>query len=222
LERVVALTPDSYSGYSNLGGMYLRLGRFEDAERALRKSLELRPTGIAYSNLGTVAYLRGKFADASELYRKAVEMYPADDRLWGALADSYRWTPGREADAPPAFRRALSVSDEQVRLDPNDAQLRSRRAQYWSALGDNQRAQREIDLALRLAPASGQVLFRAAVVHEQAGRREEALRELGSALRSGFSLNEIINAPPLRDLREDPAGARLIAEYRAGPAAPRR
>ena len=210
-ERVVALTPDSYSGYSNLGGIYLRLGRIDDAERALRKSLELRPTGRAYSNLGSVAYLQGRYSDASELYRKATELNPVDDRLWGALADSYRWTPGREGDAPAAFRRALSISDQQIPIDSNDPQLRSRRSQYWSALGDHERAQKEIAQALRSAPANGQVLFRAAIVHEQAGRRDEALRNLKAAVKAGFSIREIMSAPPLRALRQEPEIAKLIA-----------
>jgi serine/threonine-protein kinase len=210
-ERVVALTPDSYSGYSNLGGIYLRLGRIEDAQRTLRKSLELRPTGRAYSNLGTVAYLQGRYAEAGELYRKATELNPADDRLWGALGDSYRWTPGREREAAAAFRRALSITDQQIPVDPNDPQIRSRRAQYWSAVGDHERAQKEIAQALHAAPTNGQILFRAAIVHEQAGRRTEALRELKAAMSAGFSIREIASAPPLRALRQEPEIAKLIA-----------
>jgi serine/threonine-protein kinase len=209
-ERVVALTPDNYSGYSNLGGIYLKLGRVQDAERTLRKSIQIRPTGGAYSNLGTVAYLQGRYADASDLYRKAIELNPADDRLWGALADSYRWTQGHEADAIPAFRRALSVTDQQVAVDPDNAQLRSRRAQYWSALRDHERAQKEIGQALRSAPGNGQVLFRAAIVHEQAGRRSEAVRELKEAIAAGFPVKEIVNAPPLRALLQEPEIAKLI------------
>ncbi len=212
-ERVVALTPDSYSGYNNLGGIYLRLGRVDDAERMLRKSLSLRPTAIAYYNLGSLAYyMRHDYAQASEMYRKATELNANDDRLWGALADSYRWIAGRQAEAPAAFRRALALTDQQGSVDPADAQLRSRRALYFSALSEHGRAEQEIAQALGASPGNGQVLFRAAIVHEQAGRREPALRALESALRAGFSLNEIVNAPPLRALREDPAGARLISE----------
>jgi len=222
LERVVALTPDSYSGYNNLGGIYLRLGRTDEAERMLRKSLSLRPTANAYYNLGSLAYyMRHDYGSASKMYLKAIELNATDDRLWGALADSYRWIPGRTAEALAAFRRALSLTDQQVSVDPAEAQLRSRRALYWSAVGEHARARQEIARALGLAPGNGQVLFRAAIVHEQAGRRDEALRALESALRAGFSLNEIVNAPPLRALREDPAGARLIAEHSAGLAAPR-
>lgn len=223
LERVVALTPDSYSGYSNLGGTYLKLGRVEDAERMLRKSIALRPTAIAYYNLGSLAYYtRRDYAAASELYLKATELNATDDRMWGALADSYRWTRGREADAPPAFRRALALTDQQILLDPRDAQLRSRRALYWSALGDHARARQEIEKALDAAPQNGQILFRSSIVQEQAGRRDEALRALGAALAARFSLNEILNAPPLRALREDPKGARLIAEHSEGDGTSRR
>jgi len=217
-ERVVALTPDSYSGYSNLGGIYLRLGRMEDAERTLRKSLELRATGRAWANLGTVAYLQGRYPEAGESYRKASELNASDDRIWGALADAYRWTPGREADAAAAFRRALALTDDQAAVNAADAQLRSRRSVYLSALGEHPRAREEIAKALETAPGDGQVLFRAAIVHEQAGRREEAVRALASAVRGGFSVNEIANAPPLRAVRADPTIASLLAERTPTPA----
>jgi serine/threonine-protein kinase len=209
-ERVVALTPDSYAGYSNLGGMYLRMGRIEDAERTLRRSLELRPTGRAYSNLGSLAYLQARYSDASELYLKATELDSTDDRLWGALADSYRWTRGRETQAAVAFRRALSMTDREISVNPTDPQIRSRRAQYWSALGDHERASTEIGQALRQAPTNGLILFRAAIVHEQAGRRSEALRHLKAALGAGFSAREILSAPPLRALRQVPEIAEII------------
>jgi len=209
-ERVVALTPDSYAGYSNLGGIYLRLGRIEDAERTLRRSLELRPTGRAYSNLGSLAYMQARYSDASELYLKATELDSTDDRLWGALADSYRWTRGREAEAAVAFRRALSMTDREISVNPTDPQIRSRRAQYWSSLGDHERASTEIGQALRQAPTNGLILFRAAIVHEQAGRRSEALRNLKAALGAGFSAREVVSAPPLRALRQDPEIAEII------------
>jgi eukaryotic-like serine/threonine-protein kinase len=213
LERVVQLTPDNYSGYSNLGGIYVKLGRVDDAEKMLRKSLSLRPTANAYTNLGSLAYYsRHDYPQASEMFRKAIELKENDDRLWGALADSYRWIPGREGEAPAAFRHALGLIDREVALDPTSAQLRSRRAVYLSALKEHARAQEEIKQALIAAPGDGQVLLRAAIVHEQGGRREEARKALESALRAGYSLNEIVNAPPLRTLREDPAIARLIAE----------
>jgi serine/threonine-protein kinase len=216
LERVVALTPDSYSAYSNLGGIYLRLGRREEADRMLRKSIELRPTGGAYANLGSLAYVQGRYAEASELYQKATALKPNDDRLWGALGDSYRWIPGRMAEADAATRQALELTEHQVRLDPGEARLRSRRAQYWSSLGEHALAQQEIARAIQAAPTDGHVLFRATIVHEQAGRRKDALRELEEAIAAGFSLEEIMAAPSLRSLRQDPEGTRLIAG-RSGP-----
>ena len=221
-ERVVALTPDNYSGYSNLGGIYLRLGRYDDAERNLRKSLQLRPTAPAYSNLGTLAYMHGRYSDASELYRKAIELNATDDRLWGALADSYRWTPGRAKESLEAFRRALSITDRQIAIDPNHAQLRSRRAIYWSALGEHSRALDEIARALAGSPTNGLILYRAAIVDEQAGRRADAARSLKAAIAAGYSVQEIVNAPPLHALRMDPEIAQLIVDRNAGPAAPRR
>src|SRR5437764_4253102 len=183
----------------------------------LRKSLQLRPTGFAYANLGTLAYMQGRYPDASELYRKATELSPTDDRLWGALADAYRWTPGRGKESVEGFRRALAITDGQVAIDAKNAQVRSRRAIYWSALGEHERAHQEITQALAGAPTTGLILYRAAIVAEQAGRRDEAARNLKSAIAAGYSVQEIINAPPLRTLRGTPEIAQLIADRNAGP-----
>jgi serine/threonine-protein kinase len=216
-QHVVALIPDSYLAYSNLGGVLLRLGRHDEAAASLRKSLAIRPTWEAYSNLGTIEYLLERYADASELYAKAVELNSSSDRLWGNLADSYRWTPGREQNAKAAYRRALGLAGQQVAVDPQNGLLRSERAQYWAALGMDSQARQEIAQAVRLAPRDGLVLFHAALVDEQGGRREDALRNVRAALEAGFPREEISKAPPLRALRQDPQYARLIANIRSNP-----
>jgi hypothetical protein len=45
---------------------------------------------------------------------------------------------------------------------------------------------------------------------------------LKSAIAAGYSVQEIINAPPLRALRSTPEIAQLIAQHGTGSAAPRR
>ncbi|MFL5446692.1 MAG: protein kinase domain-containing protein [Myxococcales bacterium] len=210
-EKVVALTPDNYSGYSNLGGIYLRVGRTEDARRALRRSLSLRPTAFAYSNLGTLEYMDGRYREAGDLYAKAAEMSPTDDRLWGALGDSYRFS-GRGEESQGPYRKALQLTDQLVAVDGGNAQIRSRRALYSAYLGDDATARTEIERALRTAPKDGLVLFRAALVHVVAGREGDAVQALRGALEAGHSVAEILNAPPLRIVRQDPEIAKLIEE----------
>jgi len=95
LERVVALTPDSYSGYNNLGGIYLRLGRTDEAERMLRKSLSLRPTANAYYTSDRWPTTRHDYVreqDVPQGHRAERD----DDRLW-ARCGLVPLIPGRTA-----------------------------------------------------------------------------------------------------------------------------
>jgi serine/threonine protein kinase/tetratricopeptide (TPR) repeat protein len=210
LRQVVRLTPDSAKAYSNLGGLYLKMGRRAEAEAQLEKSVSIEPTAFGCSNLGVLYYLQGRYADAAVQYQKATEMNPTESRWWSNLADAYRWSPTLAAKAPDAFRHAIELSRQEIAINPRDAQLHSRLATSYAALGEHEHAAAEIGEAIRLAPADGYVQFRAALVYEQAHQRERALRALKAALDGNYSQEEIRNAPPLKDLRDDPRFVRLV------------
>jgi tetratricopeptide (TPR) repeat protein/TolB-like protein/DNA-binding winged helix-turn-helix (wHTH) protein len=61
--------------YANLGMMNYYLGRFDDAEAALRTAIELAPEQhLSWSNLGDVLFVAGKQAEAREAYTTAEEL----------------------------------------------------------------------------------------------------------------------------------------------------
>jgi Flp pilus assembly protein TadD len=64
---VVTLVPNSAAQRRNLGGVYIAMGRFPDAERELLKSIELGPSTSAYSNLGALYLYVGRYRDATEV-----------------------------------------------------------------------------------------------------------------------------------------------------------
>jgi tetratricopeptide (TPR) repeat protein len=210
LREVVRLTPDSAKAYSNLGGLYTRMGRRTDAEQQLEKSVAIEPTAYGCSNLGVLYYLEGRYADAAVQYEKATELNPTESRLWSNLADAYRWVPALAAKAPDAFRHAIELSQKEISVNPRDAQLRARLATSYAAIGERDKAAEAIAAAVALAPADGYVLFRAALVYEQAHQRDQAIRALSSAIEHHYPLEEIRNAPPLKDLRDDPRFVRLV------------
>lgn len=94
---VVALVPDSPLQHRNLGGVYIEMGRFMDAERELLKSIELAATPSAYSNLGALYIYLGRYPDAIVALNKAIQLPSAqlatNYKVWGNLADAYRYTP---------------------------------------------------------------------------------------------------------------------------------
>jgi eukaryotic-like serine/threonine-protein kinase len=211
LLQVIQLTPNSAHAHSNLGGVYLRDGRIDDALREFQRSVSIEPTAIGCSNLGALYYFEGRYADAAAQYLKAIGLNQTDSAFWGNLADAYRWTPGLDAKAPETYRHAIELTEKEISINPNDAQLHARLATYWVALGEREKAASEIAMAVRKSPTDGYVQYCAALVYEQNHQRDLALRALKSALEANYSLEEILHAPPLKNLREDPLFSRLVA-----------
>ena len=78
MEKGIELSPLGNSGvYSNLGNMYARLERYEDATNAFQNAVLYNPEdAIAHNNLGVVRFKIGHFEDAVESFRRSVEISP--------------------------------------------------------------------------------------------------------------------------------------------------
>ena len=78
MEKGIELSPLGNSGvYSNLGNMYARLERYEDATNAFQNAVLYNPEdAIAHNNLGVVRFKIGHFEDAVESFRRSVEIDP--------------------------------------------------------------------------------------------------------------------------------------------------
>ncbi len=67
------------TAYYNLGVSLNDLKRYEEAEVAYRKAIELNPSdAIAYSNLGNLLGDLKRYEEAEVAYRKAIELNPTD------------------------------------------------------------------------------------------------------------------------------------------------
>jgi len=207
--RAVDLAPDSYLALSNLGGVYLRMGRYSEAVDAFVKSVSIAPSARAYGNLGAAYYYLKRYEEAVPPYQRAVDIAPKESANWGNLADAYRWTPALREQAPAAFRRAIQLLQQEIKVDPRNPRLHARLAMYHGAIGNRGPALAEIAEALRLDPSQAYVQYRAGLVYEETGDRENALKHIELALRAGEPRAEILAAPPLERLRKDSRFARI-------------
>jgi tetratricopeptide (TPR) repeat protein len=76
-EAAVQIDPDQPSYWHNLGLTQFQLNRLGDAERSLRKAIELNGNyGDAHFNLALVLDRQGRFRDALRSCQKALEVEP--------------------------------------------------------------------------------------------------------------------------------------------------
>jgi len=78
LSRAVAMAPDYYEAYYEIGLAYMGLGKQSDAEQNFRKSLDISGDkfGDAYVGLGSVLANRGNVADGEKALIRGVELNP--------------------------------------------------------------------------------------------------------------------------------------------------
>ena len=209
-EAAQKLTPDNVLILRNLGAAYYLLDRPEEAASILQRALEVRPAAPIYTNLGTIRFFQGRYTDAVVAFEKAVELGATSHQFWGNLGDGYRWAPGRRQDAPPAYRRAIDLIQQQLAKKAGDADLQSRHALYLIKLGDREAALKAVASLADRPDLTSQMLYRVTVVYELAGDRDRALAVLQHALKAGYAVKDLASEPELTSLRTDARYHRLL------------
>jgi serine/threonine protein kinase/tetratricopeptide (TPR) repeat protein len=210
-KKVIALTPDNYRGYNNLGGMYYFLQRWSDAREMFEHSFAIRPTYRTASNLGTLNYVEGKFSNAARWFERARTYDVKDHIITGNLASAYYWTKDEREKSFDLFRQAIGLAQEQLSVNPNDADILSSLGGYYAMVGDKDSSRLYTDRSLRLNKNDAGILFHAGTTYERIGNRSRALELIGKALEAGYSMSEISNQPELRDLYTDPGYKAIVA-----------
>lgn len=91
LKSAAKLKPDSPMIYSNLGHVYLKLGKLDQARDCYLRSLKLNPQdpGILF-NLGTVFHQQGKLEQAASYIENSLEIKPDFPSAYILLSNIYR------------------------------------------------------------------------------------------------------------------------------------
>lgn len=203
-QEVIALAPDNYRGYSNLGGIYLLQGQYTEAVPLFTRAIGIQPTADAYSNLGTTYFYLRDFRESAEMFADAVKRDNQNFVIWGNLANAEVRVVGRQSQADDAYRQAIRLAERELLVNPRDTRALAALADYYSMTGDKSRALDYIHRALALGASESSVLFKAAQVYEQLGQSDDAVTCLLKALDAGYSPTMARDMPVFDALRSDP------------------
>jgi serine/threonine-protein kinase len=210
-EKAVALQPDSYGNYSNLGAVLLYEGKYDEAAGAFQQSVAIRPTSDAYANAGSAFFYLRRFQDATQQNLAALKLDDSSYPVWGNLGDSYYFG-GNQTKAAEAYKKALSLAEKQLQLNPGDSSLLAALANYYAMLGDRKQAVTFLDRALQLGHGDKELLFDAAGVYNQLRETGLALEFLSKALNAGYSHSLVSTTANFDNLHENPRYQALMQQ----------
>jgi serine/threonine-protein kinase len=208
----VKLAPDSISGYSNLGAVYVVQGNYSDASEALEKSIAIQPTAAALSNLGAAYFYLRKYQDAARTYAQAAELSPNEYEIFGNLAEAYAQIEGSQNESRRNYARALDLAEERLKVNPRDGAVRMDAALYSAMLGEREKALQYRKAGLKLSAENPQTWHRSALALAQLHEDGQALADLQRALRAGLSASEISNNPAWQRFSAYPEYRRMVRQ----------
>ena len=206
LQHAIALTPDNATAYSNLAATYVDAGdpkKFPDAEKALKKSIDLTPSYGAYANLGYLYQEQHRYAESAVVTEKALQLNDKDYIVWANLAVAYEVLKD-QANLDRARNRELQLLEEAAQTTPRDAFVQSLLGSVYAAKNQRDKAFTCVQAALALAPDDSKVLALVSETYERLGDRGRALQYIEKSLQKGYSLDDVKDDPVLHNLLSDP------------------
>jgi predicted O-linked N-acetylglucosamine transferase (SPINDLY family) len=175
IEKALSLDAFNAVYHTNLGEVYRKAGRRDEAVASCRHALALRPElAGAHGNLGVALEERGDLDAALAAYREAARLQPDSARWLTNIGNVLRVT-GRGADALRSYRDA-------IRRQPDCADAHHQLALILAEQGDLKKAESACQEALRLRPDFAPTYNNLGNIWKAQDRFEEAVRAYQQAL----------------------------------------
>lgn len=210
--EVIRLAPDMAAAHAGQGAAYWMLGDAESAKAAWDRSLALKPSRQAYTNIGLRYYYGGRFDEAAAMQQSALEFAPNDHRVWGRLAESYRFVPGKERESGNAYRRAADLAEEKLKVDEGDWATRGLLALYYVHSERGEQGLRMADRAVADSRRNPEALYYQGLARVELDNTEGAIDALEEALKGDPQYRQfLLSDPDLVALRETERFKQVLA-----------
>ncbi len=112
LRKAIALHPDFFQAYNNLGTVHLRMRSYAEAEAAFLKAIEINPNSTrVYKNLGLTYIHANRWERAIEMLSKVTALDPLDSQAQTFLGQAFL-REGKYTGALVPLQRALELDPE--------------------------------------------------------------------------------------------------------------
>ncbi len=176
MERVRDLTPQHYTGFLQLGRLYARQNRSEEARQSLEHALLLRPDLVeARIELGQVYARQKKHEEALEQYDTAQSKRPRDAGLCLLRAATL--------SHQDKIEESIAALNQAINIRPSFVEAYYLLGTQWVALKKIPEARLAFEQVVRLRPDHAMGHLNLGMVLAKEGRFDQALLHLQEAVR---------------------------------------
>ncbi len=175
-EDTVKGSPNKARPHNNLGNVYTKLGRYDDAVRQYLAALKMDINYVeAHYNLAFVYARQGRTDDAIREYKEAIKIVPDYSIAHNNLGNIYQ-DQNRLEDAVNEYKAAL-------KNNPDYAEAHNNLANAYQRQGRLEEAIPSYLTALKLNPDYGEARNNLANAYQRQERYDEAIAEYKAALK---------------------------------------
>ena len=172
----------------------------------------MRDCDGAYYLLCRAMFASGRYQEVADIANTAIEASESDYNVYVPILNALGALGKQEAVNNMHLRRSVAL-EVHLKLAPEDARGRTLLASSYAAVGRNEDALREVNLAVAMRPNEGTVLYNIACIYCQMSKKEEGLDALKKAWNAGFKEADWARRDPdLSLLHGDPEFDRLYPE----------
>jgi serine/threonine-protein kinase len=201
VEQLLVNSPESYDGLTLLAQIEFMHGDLRRAAALYSRLVKRYSRPPEQINLGLVQMYLGSYHEAEASFRKVLAQEPKDVFILLNLADTVNLQ-RRQEEAASVYRQVV----REARLDANDWQVLSARAQAQAHLKDSPGTVEAVQKMLRIGPEGAQIAYDASLIYVLLGDRNAALYNARRALKQGIE-PRLFALPWFDPLRSDPAFA---------------
>jgi tetratricopeptide (TPR) repeat protein len=181
--RAVALRPDYFEAWNNLGNALRSVRRFDESIASVREALRLRPDLAAiHSNLGLALAAVGRFEEAAASQKRAIELMPDFAPAHNNLGLALRGLDRAE--------ESLLCYERAIELAPGFVEAHRNRAAALQSLKRLDEAASSYERALQLDPACAEAHYNLANVFRDLKRLDDAIASYRRSLERKSDLIE--------------------------------
>ena len=159
--------PTDTDGWFNLGNVYYRGGRYEDAIEPLKKAISQHPEDTdAHYVLGNTYQKLKRYVDAAREFKQVTQLEPRNDTAYYNLGNAYRGSKN--------YPSAAEAYHKSIEINPKNAMVHYLLAWTYTQLNRESEAIGEYRQALDLDPNNVQVHFLLALLQIKSGDQKGA------------------------------------------------